>query len=108
MLLALLILVAGRLGGPLGGPLALPFDVDLLIGGGAAKLAPSDCISGELMTETEAARCGDTLGLEAEAIDGFGGPLVVRGGPARGGGGVPLDCSGVLSFAAFLLIHLFN
>lgn len=108
MLLALLILVAGRLGGLLGGPPALPFDADLLIGGGAAKLAPSDCISGELEMEAEAARCGDTLGLKAEVIDGFGGPLAVRGGPARGGGGVPLDCSGVPSFAAFLLIHLFN
>jgi hypothetical protein len=108
MLLALLILVAGRLGGLLGGPLAPSFDTDLVIGGGAAKLAPSDCISGRLVTEAEAARCGDTLGLGAEVIDGFSGPLAARGGPARGGGGVPLDCSVVSSFAAFLLIHLFN
>lgn len=43
MLLALLMLVVGRLGGPLGGPVALPLDADLLIGGGAERpLGPSD------------------------------------------------------------------
>lgn len=48
ILLALLILVVGRLGGPLGGPVALPLDMDLLIGaateGGTARAGgPADC-----------------------------------------------------------------
>lgn len=59
----------------------------------------------------DTARLGGALllmSLGAEVGSMAGDPLTLRGGPARGGGGV-LDCpSWVLSLPAFLLTHLFN
>jgi hypothetical protein len=61
MLLALLILVPGRLGGPVPGcPLALPFDTVRVIGGGAARVGklPSVCPCGLPDAKADTARCG--------------------------------------------------
>jgi hypothetical protein len=114
MLLALLMLVVGRLGGPLGGPAALPLETDLLIGrgpGGAeSPLGLSNDCDGLLVTDADTARCGGALLLVGPGVD-MDSPddaIAVRGGPALGGGGVADDISELPSLPAFLLTHLFN
>ena len=114
ILLALLILVVGRLGGPLGGPVALPLDMDLLIevaiGGGTAREGgPSNCPDVVLVAMAETDRCGGALppmGLGADVDPMAGEPLTLRGGPALGGGGVADGPSCAPSLPAFLLTHL--
>jgi hypothetical protein len=116
ILLALLILVVGRLGGPLGGPVALPLDMDLLIGvaigGGTAREGgPSNCPDVVLVAMAETDRCGGALapmGLGVDVGSMAGEPLTLRGGPALGGGGVADGPSCAPSLPAFLLTHLFK
>ena len=99
MLLALLMLVAGRLGGPVGGPVAL-----------APALEPDRAIGGA-PPRTGGAANEPSMGFEAERAPGGGGvpakgggvPLTERGA-AFGGGGVGLGAS-VCSAPGALLIH---
>lgn len=111
MLLALLMLVVGRLGGPLA---ALWVDADRAMSGGAASPSPVADIGGAADVETT--RMGPGGGADdrptgapppeggVEGIGGGGVELADRGGPAFGGGGVAFFAS-VFSAPAFLLTH---
>src|SRR5690606_5488910 len=102
MLLALLMLVAGLLGGPLGGPPTLWFETDRIMGGGTPSPAGSGgapVLGGPL--GAVAVRGGPLEGGVPGAIPGGGVELADRGGPL-GGGGVAFLASGV-SAPAFLL-----
>ena len=117
MLLALLRLVAGRLGGPLGGPLGSPpppmlmLDALLIIGGGAPN-SPGEGL--ELFCRGGAPPGGALA--RPPSPSGGGAPSAAldeneRGGIDFGGGGVPGPAPGVwpAGFDAplsFLLIHL--
>lgn len=114
MLLALLILVPGRLGGPDPGP-TLPFDTERLIAGGAARplIAGGAEAGGALDPEKGASEIAEDTREDipmrgAEVGPGGCAPLTDRGGPAAlGGGGVAVGV-GVLSAPPFLLIQRFN
>ncbi len=107
MLLALLMLVVGRLGGPLGGvgiAALLTLDAERAIGG-AAPPGPLLCgmaLAGGMM-EVDTDRGGPPGG----AAPGGGVPLTERAAPLLGGGGDGLDAS-TCSAPAFLLIQRFN
>jgi hypothetical protein len=107
MLLALLILVVGRLGGwlggPPGGPVALVLDTERAMGTAPPMLS----IEG-LFSSPGIERGG---GMPPIAIGGGGVPLDMGGGvpeadlgPALGGGGVA-DLASTFSAPGFLLIH---
>lgn len=109
MLLALLMLVVGRLGGPLA---ALWFETERAIGGGAASpSAPAVTVG---TADAVPARMGPGGGADdrpiappdggVEGMGGGGVELADRGGPALGGGGVGFFAS-AFSAPAFLLIH---
>lgn len=109
MLLALLMLVAGRLGGPLGGP-TLWFETDRAMGGGTLRPSrPADW--GGVTTVSGGPGGGADArpippmggGGGVEGMWGAGDELEDRGGPF-GGGGVDFLAS-VFSAPAFLLIH---
>jgi hypothetical protein len=116
MLLALLRLVAGRLGGLKGASLPLLCVLACLIIIGGPPLPPGGAKLSALWLETKLLLLRDTGGpIGGAAIDPMGGAL--PGGPP-GGGGVPLplreaarggggvaDLAGVSSAPAFLLTH---
>jgi hypothetical protein len=123
MLLALLMLVAGLVGGALGGPAdggPLPLEAFLCIRGGPARPLASGSgveLSICLASTLEAGRgIGGALpaligigGLEPAVgilVPAPGGPLAERGGPL-GGGGVA-EAAGVAEPLSFLLIQRFN
>lgn len=116
MLLALLMLVPGRLGGP-DGPVALPLDTLLLIEGGAessegggalpvrSPLTPGRDPERLLDGGGPAADIGRGADVGPGGPVGLGAPDTARRGPvAFGGGGVAL-ATGVSSAPAFLLIQ---
>jgi hypothetical protein len=114
MLLALLMLVGGRLGGPLGGPAALVLLALRVIGGGTPRLSceggfgSSDGAGAGL--KPRGGPVGGALALPAPPGGGAamglptGGVLVIERGADLGGGGVAVFAS-VVSAPAFLLIH---
>ena len=112
MLLALLMLVVGRLGGPLA---ALWFETERTIGGGTPR--PSAPAAAAGTADVVPARMGPGGGADdlpivppeggVEGMGGGGVELADRGGPVWGGGGVGFFAS-VFSAPAFLLIHRFR
>lgn len=116
MLLALLMLVVGRLGGPLGGPV-LWFETERVMGGGTPRPSAPEGMVGT--ADVVPARTGPGGGGAderpmptpplppeggVEGMPGGGVELADRGGPPFGGGGVGFFAS-VFSAPAFLLIH---
>jgi hypothetical protein len=118
MLLALLMLVPGRLGGP-DGPPRLPFDTVLLIVGGKAR---SDAGGALPVRSLFASKPGPErlldgggpaadIGRGAEVGPGGpdgGAPETARRGPVAFGGGGVAAATGVSSAPAFLLTHRFR
>lgn len=112
MLLALLMLVAGLLGGPLGGP-TLWLETDRTMGGGTPRPSgPADWGGVTIVAGGPGggADARPTPPMEGgggvDGIWGAGDELEDRGGPL-GGGGVAFLAS-VFSAPAFLLIHRFS
>lgn len=113
MLLALLMLVAGLLGGALGGPPMLVLEADRIIGGGAIR----DSVEGLLDSSGVADRILGGIrggGALLLVVNGGGGVPMGGGGvpdtdrgPALGGGGVAV-LGAVFSAPGFLLIHRFR
>lgn len=88
MLLALLILVAGRLGGALGGPPALAVEAVRSIGGGAEPGGPAPIGGESAGPGVELMRAGGPGGGADADVGGGGVPAPPGRDGARGGGGV--------------------
>lgn len=111
MLLALLMLVVGRLGGPLGGVGAaaalLTLEAERAMGGAPPPGGiPGGALAGG-MVEADTERGGPPGGPPGGAAPGGGVPLTERGAPPLGGGGVGLAAS-TCSAPGFLLIQRFS
>lgn len=113
MLLALLMLVAGLLGGPLGGPAALVLEAERAIG--TADTPKLSCEGGfessgvALRDPARASMGGGALLLliKGGGIPADGGGVLVTDRGAFGGGGVAVLAS-TFSAPGFLLIHRFS
>lgn len=103
MLLALLMLVVGRLGGPL-----LVLETDRSIGGGARLSVEAVLVRSGVPARTLGGMSGGgalLLVTSGGGVPGGGGGVpVIDRGPPRGGGGVAVF-AGVFSAPGFLLTH---